>query len=93
MSKPTIQVEKEPSSERLEQLQVKSWPVWRCEISTFSWHYDSTEIGYFLEGEVTVIPEGGKPIKLGKGDLATFPAGISCTWEVHRPIKKHYTFK
>jgi uncharacterized protein len=93
MSKQTIKLEREPSSEHLEQLQVKSWPIWTCEASTFPWHYDSTEIGYFLEGEVTVTPEDGEPIKIGKGDLATFPAGMSCTWEVHHPIKKHYTFK
>ena len=28
----------------------------------------------------------------GAGDLVTFPAGMSCTWEVHGAVKKHYTF-
>ncbi|ADE15870.1 protein of unknown function DUF861 cupin_3 [Nitrosococcus halophilus Nc 4] len=88
-----IELERHPSPERLEQLGVTSWPTWECGISTFPWHYDSTEIGYFLEGTVTVTPEGGEPLQVSQGDLVTFPAGMSCTWEVHHPVKKHYTFK
>ena len=29
---------------------------------------------------------------MGKGDLVTFPAGMSCTWEIRRPVRKHYRF-
>ncbi|MGH8610629.1 MAG: cupin domain-containing protein [Gammaproteobacteria bacterium] len=25
-------------------------------------------------------------------DLATFPVGLSCTWDVRKPVKKHYRF-
>jgi hypothetical protein len=25
-------------------------------------------------------------------DLVTFPAGMSCTWEIRTPVRKHYTF-
>ncbi|MFP3875020.1 MAG: cupin domain-containing protein, partial [Thiohalophilus sp.] len=27
------------------------------------------------------------------GDLVTFPAGMSCTWEIREPVKKHYDFE
>ena len=39
-----------------------------------------------------VTPDGGAPVQVGKGDLVTFPAGMSCTWDVRRPVKKHYRF-
>ena len=50
------------------------------------------ETCYFLEGDVEVTPEGGKPVRIGKGDLVTFPTGMSCTWKVLKPVRKHYKF-
>jgi uncharacterized cupin superfamily protein len=87
-----ITIEHEPSDERLDQLGVRGWPIWTKEASTFPWTYDSSETCYLLEGEVLVTPEGGEPVRVARGDLVTFPAGMSCTWEVRRPIRKHYTF-
>ena len=31
-------------------------------------------------------------IRFGKGDLVTFPVGMSCTWKVLKPVRKHYRF-
>ena len=45
-----------------------------------------------LEGEVTVTPEGGDPVKFGAGDLVVSPAGTDCRWDVHKAIRKHYRF-
>ncbi len=83
--------------ERLTEVQIqaqgiRSWPIWEKEISTFPWHYDAAETCYLLEGDVRVTPEGGEPVQFGAGDLVTFPAGMSCTWEIRRPVRKHYTF-
>jgi len=85
-----IKVERRPSEARLTELGVRGWPVWTKEVSEFPWTYDSQEICYFLEGEVEVIPEGGEPVTVGQGDLVTFPAGLSCTWKVKKPVRKHY---
>jgi uncharacterized cupin superfamily protein len=50
-------------------------------------------VAYILEGEVTVTPKnGGPPVSFGEGDLVTFPAGLSCLWEVKKPLRKHYHF-
>jgi uncharacterized cupin superfamily protein len=87
-----IDIEHEPSNERLDRLGVRDWPIWTKEVSTFPWTYDSSETCYLLEGEVLVTPEGGEAVRVKKGDLVTFPAGMSCTWEVKSPIRKHYTF-
>lgn len=71
---------------------VFGWPVWDKEESTFPWSYDSAETCYFLEGDVIVTPDGGEPVQMGKGDMVTFPAGMSCTWEIRSAVSKHYSF-
>ena len=87
-----IDVEREPSEDRLRRRGVFGWPIWTKEISTFPWTYEASETCYLLEGEVVVTPEGGEPVEIRKGDLVTFPAGMSCTWDVRSPVRKHYTF-
>lgn len=87
-----ITVEHNPSPAKLEVMGVYDWPIWAKEVSQFPWTYDSSETCYILEGEVIVIPEGGQPVQLGEGDLVTFSAGMSCTWQIRRDIKKHYKF-
>jgi uncharacterized cupin superfamily protein len=98
-----IQVEK-PDAKKLEALGVRSWPTWEKEPSTFDWHYDEKETCYFLEGDVTVKVRGGGgampptheagagEVSFGKGDLVTFPEGLSCTWHVKKAVRKHYKF-
>ena len=82
-----------PSEEQLEALGVRNWPIWTKEVSTFPWTYDSSETCLFLEGDVIVTPEGGEPVKMGKGDLVTFPQGMVCTWEIRQAVRKHYNFE
>ena len=51
-----IVIEHQPTASRLQTLGVSQWPIWQKEISEFPWTYDTTEIAYVLEGEVTVTP-------------------------------------
>ncbi|MBF0247092.1 MAG: cupin domain-containing protein [Alphaproteobacteria bacterium] len=67
-------------------------PTWEKEVSTFPWRYDMTEICLVLEGEVTVTPDGGEPVRFGAGDLVTFPKGMTCTWDITKTVRKHYRF-
>ncbi|MCU0693474.1 MAG: cupin domain-containing protein [Polyangiaceae bacterium] len=87
-----IQVTRNPNDERLNQLGVRGWPIWTKEVSCFPWTYDERETCYFLEGDVEVTPDGGQAVRVGKGDLVTFPAGMSCVWDVRSPVRKHYRF-
>jgi uncharacterized protein len=87
-----INVERQPSQTKLHELGISSWPIWTKERSEFPWHYDSQETCYFLEGEVIVTPDSGLPVQMGKGDLVTLPAGMSCTWKILKDVKKHYRF-
>jgi len=93
MSEPEIFFERNPSPAKLDVLGVPGWPFWRKEASKFQWTYDRTEVCYLLEGSVTVTPDGGEPHTFERGDLITFPRGMSCTWEIHEDLEKQYTFK
>lgn len=87
-----IHIEHNPDQSRLDVLGVDAWPTWETGVSRFSWTYDVAETCYLLTGEVIVIPEAGEPVPLRAGDLVTFPAGLSCTWDVRVPVRKHYRF-
>ena len=87
-----ITITSAPSAEQLRQLGVESWPIWSCGVSRFPWTYDERETCLLLEGEVTVTPDGGEPVRFGAGDLVVFAAGLSCTWDVQVPVRKHYQF-
>ena len=76
----------------LDELGVKEWPVWSCEESTFPWQYSEQESCLILEGDVVVTPDGGEPVAIQAGDFVTFPEGMSCTWDVKKPVKKRYYF-
>ncbi len=87
-----IKIERNPSKERLDDLGVGDWPIWTKEASQFPWSYDASETCYFLAGDLIVTPDGGEPVAMGKGDLVTFPKGMSCTWEIRKDVRKHYDF-
>jgi len=88
----SIRVTHTPDPEQLAGLGVESWPIWSCGVSTFPWTYDERETCLLLEGEVVVTPDGGEPVAFGAGDLVEFAAGLSCTWDVHAAVRKHYRF-
>jgi uncharacterized cupin superfamily protein len=81
-----------PDAAALAAAGVESWPSWEKEPGAFDWSYDESETCYFLAGRVRVTPAGGQPVAIGPGDLAVFPAGLDCTWEVTEPVRKHYAF-
>lgn len=84
---------RKPDHTDMEKQGVLTWPVWEKEVSSFDWHYDSAEECYLLEGEVVVETEDGERVEFGKGDFVTFPKGLSCKWDIKKPVKKHYNFK
>jgi len=87
-----IELKRNPDRSELEEKGVFGWPVWTHEEATFPWTYDADEECYILEGEVIVTPDGGAPVHIQAGDFVRFPAGMSCTWEITRAIRKHYNF-
>ena len=90
---PEIEVISQPDEAFLEKKGVMDWGTWGCGVSKFPWTYDSAETCYLLKGKVTVTPtDGRQPVTIGKGDYVTFPAGMSCTWDVTEAVQKHFMF-
>ena len=85
-----ITVETNPSQTRLNELNVTKWPTSQKEVTVFPWIFHEQEIAYILEGECIITPTGGSPVSFGKGDLVTFPAGMTANWEVKQALHKHY---
>ena len=48
---------------------IKSWPIWTCAKSEFSWEYEETESCYLLEGEVEVI-SAFETVRFSSGDFS-----------------------
>ena len=61
---------------KIEDLDIKSWPIETCNPSTFPWEYSEKENCLILEGNLTVTPDGGEPVRFGVGDLVVFPKGF-----------------
>jgi len=80
------------TQEEIQSLGVESWPIWTCEVSEFPWTYDETESCLILEGEVIVSTED-ETVTIKQGDFVVFPKGLSCKWNVLKPIRKHYIFE
>ena len=76
----------------MRELDVFSWPIWTCEVSEFPWEYDQKESCFILEGEILVITED-QEINIKENDFVIFPKGLSCRWNVRKPVKKHYMFE
>ena len=87
-----IKIERQIAQDKAKARGVFNWPIWEKEESSFPWTYDSAETCYFLEGDVIVTPNGGEPVQMGKGDMVTFPVGLSCSWEIRQAVRKHYRF-
>ena len=87
-----IRMISQASDEEISKLRCRSWPTWGCGVSKFPWTYGDSETCLLISGKVTVSPTNGTPVTIQKGDIATFPAGMSCTWDVTEAIQKHYNF-
>lgn len=85
-----VEVKKLDENE-IQEMGIKSWPIWEKEVSEFDWSYSSEERCLILEGKA-IISYGDKRVEIKKGDFVIFPKGLQCKWKITDPIKKHYNF-
>jgi len=85
-------VVKKLTESEIENMGIKSWPIWTKEVSTFDWFYDSKEMCLILEGKIKVQTES-EEVEFGKGDFVIFPKGLKCVWKVLEPVRKLYNFE
>jgi uncharacterized cupin superfamily protein len=38
------------------------------------------------------VTDGKDSVSFSAGDFVVFPEDLECTWQVHEPVKKHYSF-
>ena len=82
---------KQLSEDEKQELGIKSWPIWEKEISRFSWTYSGDEQCYIIAGEFSVETDDGF-FNIKPGDFVVFKDGLSCVWDIKKPVKKHYSF-
>ena len=70
---------------------VNNWGIWEKEPSEFDWAYTQTETCLILDGEVTVSDKDNS-VSFEQGDLVIFPVDLECTWQIKKPVRKHYNF-
>jgi uncharacterized cupin superfamily protein len=83
---PTIRIEN-PTPQRLKGLNVKAWPLWEGEASTFDRQYNRREICYLLAGRAR-IRTPVEAVEIRAGHLVTFPKGLKCTWTIIETMTK-----
>ena len=82
---------RKPTEAWLDENGVPSWPIWSKGVSKFDWYYDRVEACYIIEGKFKVTTDT-QTLVLKAGDFITFPAGLSCEWEILEPVRKNYMF-
>ena len=85
-----IEITKLPEQKIIDR-EIRSWPIWTCDISEFDWEYSEQESCLLLEGEVEVESDHDT-VKFTVGDFVVFPKGLKCRWKVTKPVRKHYSF-
>ncbi|MDJ1372509.1 DUF861 domain-containing protein [Gulosibacter molinativorax] len=64
---------------------------WRCDPGVSEWDFaDMGEVIHVLRGRMVVTEQGGEPVELGPGDVASFPVGWKGTWEITEALEKFY---
>ena len=76
---PGITGTSDPDPAQLQSMGVNTWPTWSCGLIRPPWRSDEQETWLLLQGEVTVPPDGGEPVRFGAGDLVVFNAGLRCS--------------
>ena len=79
------------SEEEVKKRGIKSWPIWEKEVSRFPWIYSGNEECLIIEGDFIVETKDGD-YKIKPGDFVSFPDGLSCVWDIKKPVKKYYKF-
>jgi uncharacterized protein len=79
------------TEKELNQKGIRNWLIWEKEVSRIPTIYEEEEWCYFLEGEVVIETDTGN-YRIVPGDFVVFKEGLSCVWDIRKPVRKHYIF-
>ncbi|MDB5523017.1 MAG: cupin protein [Rhizobium sp.] len=63
---------------------------WEATPGTYRATYTEYEFVHFIEGKLTITPDGGAPVVLGPGDAFVIEAGFKGTWKIDETVRKHF---
>lgn len=89
-----VKVERKVSPERLAQLGVSKWSVWKTGKCKLPWDWQVDQLVYIEEGEVRVVPEGSKRfMQFVAGDLVRYPKWFEADLWFNGPYQERYSFR
>lgn len=66
---------------------------WSATPGTYRASYAGWEFVHLIEGEVAITEDGKAPVTLLPGDAFMVEAGFNGTWEIKKPVFKHFAIK
>jgi len=70
---------------------ISGW--WAATPGTYHATYSAPEFVHMIEGEITITPDGGKPVKVGPGDAFVVEKDFVGTWTIEKEVFKHFSIK
>ncbi|KAI4341009.1 hypothetical protein MLD38_025788 [Melastoma candidum] len=89
-----LRVERKVSKERLEELGVSRWSVWKTGKCQLPWDWHVDQLVYIEEGEVRVVPSGSRRyMSFLAGDLVRYPKWFEADLFFNAPYRERYSFR
>lgn len=89
-----VRVERSVSAERLAELGVSRWSVWKTGKCRLPWDWQVDQLVYIEEGEVRVVPEGSQRfMRFVAGDLVRYPKWFEADLWFNAPYQERYSFR
>ncbi|XVF21016.1 hypothetical protein REPUB_Repub12eG0054200 [Reevesia pubescens] len=90
----SVRVERKVPPERLTQLGVSRWSVWKTGKCKLPWDWQVDQLVYIEEGEVRVVPEGSERfMQFVAGDLVRYPKWFEADLFFNGPYQERYSFR
>lgn len=89
-----VRVERKVGKERLAELGVLRWSVWKTGKCKLPWDWQVDQLVYIEEGEVRVVPEGSERyMRFMAGDLVRYPKWFEADLFFNDFYQERYSFR
>ncbi|CAK9139619.1 unnamed protein product [Ilex paraguariensis] len=89
-----VRVERNVSQERLAELGVSRWSIWKTGKCKLPWDWQVDQLVYIEEGEVRVVPEGSERfMQFVAGDLVRYPKWFEADLFFNDFYQERYSFR
>ncbi|KAI3465615.1 hypothetical protein Pfo_022278 [Paulownia fortunei] len=89
-----VKVERKVSKERLAELAISRWSVWKTGKCKLPWDWQVDQLVYIEEGEVRVVPEGSERyMRFVAGDLVRYPKWFEADLFFNDFYQERYSFR